>query len=67
MELTAGFDCITDPCSIVWLIRDNRDLLNSVSGGRCESGLLFEDLDATGPEYADCKVNERIFVDSNNE
>ena len=38
-------DCVSDPCHLAWLIRDNRNLLKVVGNGRCTDGKRFEDID----------------------
>ena len=37
------FDCAG--CALSWLVRDNPNLLNRISGGRCANGTWFDDLD----------------------
>lgn len=38
------FDCYSNPCHLAWLLRDNRNLLNSLTNARCADGTAFEDL-----------------------
>ena len=45
MIFKGSFDCVTEPCHLAWLIRDNRHLLQTVHNGRCLNGTRFEDLD----------------------
>ena len=38
-------DCKSDPCHLAWLVRDNRHLLASISGGKCSDGTELKNLD----------------------
>ena len=60
-ELTVFLLCkrLTDPidcsdCHLTWLMRDNRRLLTTITGGTCADGTAFFSLDPNG--YADCPV-----------
>ena len=55
MFILDPFDCVSDLCHLSWLIRDNPDLLKSVTGGRCSNGTKFEQLNPNG--FNNCLVN----------
>ena len=47
-EYIDSFDCYSDSCHLAWLLRDNRQLLDSFKQGgppMCADGTLFADLD----------------------
>jgi len=50
---TDPFDCYLDPCHLVWLLEDNRQLLDKQVGGQCNDGTYFEDI--TPILFAKCK------------
>ena len=44
--VTVGVEC--GDCSLAWLIRDNRPLLEPIVDGRCNNGTSFSYLDPNG-------------------
>ena len=49
---SAPIDCVTDPCHMAWLIRDNRNLLSAIGFATCADGTPFGQLSANN--YANC-------------
>ena len=54
------FDCVSDPCHLAWLIRDNRQLLDQVPAARCSNGVAFKDLDVS--QFNDCPASPNCQV-----
>ena len=64
--LDSTIDCDSDPFHLSWLIRDNRQLLKNVIGGRCSNGKMVNELYTYN--YFNCtpvfnlKKNQLLFV-----
>ena len=59
LVLKDPIDCVSDPCHLAWLIRDNRNLLKVVDGATCSNGTGFEELDPDG--FQNCPVPNFLF------
>ena len=51
-------DCESDPCHhMIWLLRDNRHLLQQIRDGKCSNGITFEEVEFK-KIFDHCPVNK---------